>query len=121
MGGGPSQISLGVKGTPTPGCFCQRVRKRLKRKELSFWFVQKNAKKRKRVPKNVKRKNLSIVASDEWPFPAGSESSVGSAQGKGVAPGVGLEWTVSGMGRTSPLPLDFLELRILKGLRERAA
>ncbi len=67
----------------------------------------------------MKRKNLSIVASDEWPFPTGSESSVGSAQGKRVAPGVGLGWTVSGMGRTGPLPLLFLELRILKGLREK--
>ena len=28
---------------PTPGGFCERVRKRLKTKELSFWRVQKTA------------------------------------------------------------------------------
>src|SRR5712692_898760 len=43
---------------PTPGCFLQRVRKRLKRKGLSFWGMQKSAKKRKRVRKNVKRKGI---------------------------------------------------------------
>ncbi len=29
--------------TPTPGCFCKRVRKCLKTLELSFWYVQKSA------------------------------------------------------------------------------
>jgi len=36
-----SQLEGG--GTPTPGCFCQRVRNRLKIKELSFRRVQKSA------------------------------------------------------------------------------
>src|SRR5712692_8233515 len=37
------------KHLPPPPCFWQRVRKRLKRKGLSFARVQKNAKKCKRV------------------------------------------------------------------------
>jgi len=37
-------LSLGeTGGAPTPGGFSQRVRKRLERKELSFWQVQKSA------------------------------------------------------------------------------
>ncbi len=114
------QGSKGIRaaGYPHPGCFLAKSAEAIEKKRVEFLW---SAKKCKRVRKNVKRKNLSIVASDEWPFPAGSESSVGSAQGKRVAPGVGLGWTVSGMGRTSPLPPDFLELRILKGLREKAA
>jgi hypothetical protein len=31
------------RGTPTPGCFCERVRNRLKTKELSFAGVQKSS------------------------------------------------------------------------------
>src|SRR6266853_1213214 len=44
------------RDTPTPGVFSQRVRNRLKIKELSFWQG-------KRVRKSVKGKNLREVAS----------------------------------------------------------
>jgi len=45
--------------------FWQRVQKGLKRKELSFARVQKNAKEGKRVRKNMKGKGLMEVASNE--------------------------------------------------------
>src|SRR5258708_38963352 len=32
-----------AEGIPTPGCFVQRVRNRLKIKELCFWSAQKSA------------------------------------------------------------------------------
>jgi hypothetical protein len=37
------QWALLLQGTPHPGVFVQRVRNRLKIKELSFWRVQKSA------------------------------------------------------------------------------
>jgi len=33
----------GAGDTPTPGCFCKRVRICLKTKGLRFWWVQKSA------------------------------------------------------------------------------
>jgi hypothetical protein len=54
-------------GTPTPLCFCQRVRNRLKRNGLSFVWVQKSAKecarvsKEKRYMKNAERMRVPKV------------------------------------------------------------
>jgi hypothetical protein len=50
-------------GYPTPPCFCAKSAETIGNKGVEFLI---NAKKRKRVRKNVKRKNLSIVASEEW-------------------------------------------------------
>ena len=36
-------VKLKLRPTPTPGCFAQRVRNRLKTKGLIFWQVQKSA------------------------------------------------------------------------------
>ena len=52
-------------GTPTPGCFCKRVRNRLKTKELSFVGAQKSAqeyqKKRDRSDRAVAISRIGIV------------------------------------------------------------
>src|SRR5712691_7754098 len=53
-------------GYTTPGGFSQRVRKRLKTRELSFARVQKNAKESKRVRKSMKTKDGTVVGSEEW-------------------------------------------------------
>jgi len=51
------------RGYPTPGCFCAKSAESLENKRVAFLM---SAKKRKRVRKNVKRKNLSTVASGDW-------------------------------------------------------
>src|SRR2546426_10893366 len=52
-----------MPSTPTPGCFCQRVRKCMKNKRVEFLA---GARKRKRVWNSLKKKDLNIVGSDEW-------------------------------------------------------
>src|SRR5216684_6404738 len=50
--------SCHTDSVPTPGCFLQRVRKRLKRNELNLWCVQKSAKKCESVRRGVTRKGI---------------------------------------------------------------
>jgi len=50
--------SCHTDSVPTPGCFLQRVRKRLKRNELNSWCVQKSAKKCESVRRDVTRKGI---------------------------------------------------------------
>ncbi len=51
----PQKLRTHTDSVPTPGCFLQRVRKRLKRNELNFWCVQKSAKKCESVQKSAKK------------------------------------------------------------------
>ena len=52
------------KGYPHPGCFWVQSAEPLENKRVEFLL---NAKKCKRMPKGVKRKNLSAAGSDELP------------------------------------------------------
>jgi len=84
-----------TKGVPhPPRCFLRKSAETIEKKRVEFFL---SAKKRKRVRKDVKRKNLSSVPSGEWRV-AGFE----------------LEWI-------GPHPRCFLEVRILKGLQEKNA
>ena len=58
---GKSKFSglLRLVGSPTPPCFVQRVRNRMKINELIFWRVQENARKSKRVRKMLKIKVIT--------------------------------------------------------------
>src|SRR5260370_39842330 len=54
----PQKLSTHTDSVRTPGCFLQRVRKRLKRNELNVWCVQKSAKKCESVRRGVTRKGM---------------------------------------------------------------
>ena len=59
-----SAVPKGQGGTPPP-VFCRRVRNSMKRKDLSFFRVQKSAKNCKRVRKDMKRKGIGDRESDD--------------------------------------------------------
>src|SRR5260370_4121173 len=64
--GGLSATSGRALGGYPPGGFSQRVRKRLKTRELSFARVRKNAKESKRARKSMKTKDGTVVGREEW-------------------------------------------------------
>jgi hypothetical protein len=51
------------KGYPTPRCFLRKSAETIEKKRVEFFL---SAKKRKRVRKDVKRKNLSSAASGRF-------------------------------------------------------
>src|SRR6266849_2970849 len=97
---------IAERGYPTPGRFCQRVRKRLKRKELSFWFVQKKCKRAQKSAQEYENKG-----DRGWEI---GDSGPSALLGANSFPPTALEAEKS--GKNEPLPPCFFGTAHSKGV-----